>query len=139
MWFALARRNWTSLVLVPADQGISAAGIATALADVGRRLSETLVTFLVMADPIDYASAGKIMAALNATKPGSETLAIVPGGKVIVAVQPVAAEPLGLAVTQAAHTVVLCVELGRTRLAAARRTVELIGRERVAGCVLVTQ
>jgi len=33
--------------------------------------------------------------------------------------------------------VVLCIERGRTRLADVRRTVELVGRDRIGGCFLV--
>ena len=58
-------------------------------------------------------------------------------GRVIIAVQPVTDEPLGLAVTRAVDEVVLCVEKGSARLGPARRALELIGRERVAGCLLV--
>jgi hypothetical protein len=137
VWFALARRPWRSLVLVPADEGGSAAAIAASLADVGRRLRETPVTFLIMADPLDFASAAKIVAAFDLTKQGGSPLAVAPTGKVIVAVQPVIVEPLGLAVTEAADAVVLCIEVGRTRFAAARRTMDLVGRERIAGALLV--
>ncbi len=136
LWFALARRHWRSLALVPADEGGSAAAIATSLAEVGRRLRDAPVTFFVMADPLDYASTSRILAAFESTKEGGGALAIAPAGKVIVAVQPVIVEPLGLAVAQSADAVVLCLELGRTRLGAARRTVELVGRERIAGCLL---
>lgn len=137
LWFALTRRRWTSLALVPVDDGGSAAGIATSLADVGRRLRDAPVTFFVMADPIDYASAGKLIAAVAATGNGSTALSTAPAGRVIVAVQPVTVEPLGLAVTQGADAVVLCLERGRSRLAAARRTIDLIGRDRIAGCLLI--
>ncbi|MEI6226945.1 MAG: hypothetical protein WCS72_19575, partial [Deltaproteobacteria bacterium] len=61
LWFTLSRSRWTSLAIVPADAGESAAGLATALADVGRRLRNTPVTFLVMAGSVDYASAGKFV------------------------------------------------------------------------------
>lgn len=138
LWFTLARRQWRSLVLVPADEGGSAAAIAAALADVGRRLRETPVTFLIMADPLDFECAAKVIAALDLTRQEGEPLAVATTGKVIVAIQPVVQEPLGLAVTEAADAVVLCIELGRTRLAAARRTVELVGRDRIAGSVLLT-
>jgi hypothetical protein len=137
LWFTLARKQWRSLVLVPADEGGSAAAIAASLAEVGRRLRQTPVTFLIMADPLDFESAGKVIAALDLTRQGGEPLAVATTGKVIVAIQPVVVEPLGLAVTGAADAVVLCVDLGRTRLAAARRTIELVGRERIAGSVLV--
>jgi hypothetical protein len=136
LWFALARRQWRSLVLVPADEGGSAAAIATSLAEVGRQLHDSPVTFLLMANPLDFASAGRLMAALDLTRKGGSELTVAPTGKVIVAVQPVVAEPLGLALIEAADVVILCIELGRTRLAAARRTIELIGRDRIAGSVI---
>lgn len=138
LWFRLSRTPWTSLVLVPADEGGSAAAAAAAsLADVGRRLRDAPVTFFILANSIDYASAGKITAAVASAGRNGGTKDIAPTGKVIVAIQPVVVEPLGLAVTEAADVVVLCVQLGRTRIAAARRTIELIGRERIAGALLV--
>jgi hypothetical protein len=138
LWFALARRNWRSLVLVPADEGGSAAAIAASLADVGRRLRDTQVTFLIMTDPLDFASAAKIIGAFDLTKQAGTALAVAPTGKVIVAIQPVVVEPLGLAATEAADAIVLCIEVGRTRLAAARRTIELVGRARIAGALLIS-
>ncbi len=58
-------------------------------------------------------------------------------GRVIVSVPAVVEEPLGLALTHAASLVVVTIALGHTRLADARRTIDHIGRERVAGCILV--
>lgn len=136
LWFAVARKRWRSLVLVPADEGESAAGIAASLADVGRRLRGEPVTFFIVADPIDYGSAARIFAALDSTRQ-EDRLATAPSGQVIVAIQPVIAEPLGLAATEGADLAVVCVEVGHTRLTAARRTIELIGRERTAGCLVV--
>ena len=163
LWFALARRDWRSVVLVPADAGESAAAAATSLAEVGRQLHELPVTLFIMANPLDYwpalqmvttastdfgiiapptveneldyASAVQIVA--NAASAEQSVMRPLTG-KVIVAVQPVVAEPLGLAVTQAADVAILCVKRGRTHLASARRTIELIGRERIAGCLLTT-
>jgi hypothetical protein len=163
LWFALGRTDWRSVVLVPADPDRSAAGVATALARVGRQLHELPVTLFIMEKPADYwpavqivnsaasadggdgspppsqaeyASAMQAVAAVTASGPGgarSET------GKVIVAIQPVVLEPLGLAVTRVADAVVLCVEMGRTRLSAVKRTVELIGRNRISGCFLAPE
>lgn len=137
LWFTLARRPWRSLALVPADEGGSAAAVAASLAEVGRRLRDAPVTFFILADPLDFANAAKIIAALDLTRQNGSTLAVAPTGKVIIAIQPVVAEPLGLAVTEAADAVVLCIEVGRTRLSAARRTIKLIGRERIAGALLL--
>jgi hypothetical protein len=136
LWFTLGRIPWRSLVVVPGGEGGSAAAVATALADVGRRLRVSPVTFLVMAGPIDYASAGRIVASVAAPtgetdEPGAKQ------GRVIVAIPPVVSEPLGIAITDAADAVVVCVEKGKTRMPSVRRTIELIGRERIVGCVLI--
>jgi hypothetical protein len=86
------------------------------------------------ANSLGYASAVQVVASAASTGRGSTRPAT---GKVIIAVQPVVVEPLGLAVTQAADTSILCIEMGRTHLASARRTIELVGRERIAGCLLI--
>jgi hypothetical protein len=59
------------------------------------------------------------------------------GARLIISIPPVVSQPLGLATARAADLVVLCVDLGATRLADARRTLELVGRERLAGCFLI--
>ena len=59
------------------------------------------------------------------------------GGRVVISIPSVIEKPLGLAIARASSIVVVTIELGRTRLADARRTIELIGRGRIAGCVLV--
>lgn len=172
LWFTLAKRNWSSLVLAPADEGISAAGVASELADVGSRVRDRPVAAIV-ADAMDFESA-RILADLqhrvrDAPDP-SDRLApldaagspmepqpaagapspsgadrsqvraarLVPGaGQVVVAIQPVVVEPLGVAVAHAADAVVLCLQLGRSRRAAVRRTIELIGADCISGAILV--
>jgi hypothetical protein len=158
LWFRLSKRDWRSVVLVPADEGGSAAGAATSLAQVGRQLHELPVTLFVMANPDDYWPAMQIVQMAASTEESDALLpprpldyaeavevstaalrqnaARPPAGKVIVAIQPVVAEPLGLAVTQAADLVVVHVTMGVTRLSSARRTIDLVGRERIAGCFL---
>lgn len=71
--------------------------------------------------------------------PGDEAEAVVvsSAARLIIAIPPVITEPLGLATTSGADLVMICVELGRTRLEDARRTLQLIGRERVSGCLLL--
>jgi hypothetical protein len=58
-------------------------------------------------------------------------------GRIVVAIPAVLSVPLGLAVVAEASAVVLCVERCRTRLADVRRTVALVGRDRIGGCFLV--
>jgi len=58
-------------------------------------------------------------------------------GRMVISLPSVIEEPLGLAIAQSSSVVVVTIELGRTRIADAQRTIELIGRARIAGCVLV--
>ena len=69
---------------------------------------------------------------------GGEPIAPAPEpGRIVVAIPAVLSVPLGLALVAEASAVVLCIERGRTRLADVRRTVELVGRDRIGGCFLV--
>lgn len=136
LWFALASRRIASVVLVPADEGSDLSGLARALAEVGRRLGDTPVT-AVVPEAIDYDFVNRTAALLALTRgagdrrPGASLL------EVIVAIHPVTVEPLGLALVHAADAAILCVEQGKTRLAAARRTLKLIGKDRFIGSVLL--
>ncbi len=136
LWFALSRRNWASVVLVPAARTGSAADLARSLADVGKRLREAPVTTLV-AEPLDYDSASRISAAVAASGQVSRSRPVVPPIEVIAAIPPVVVEPLGVAIAQAADATVLCVDLRRTSVAEVRRTIALVGRERLAGCIML--
>src|SRR6185369_15129082 len=49
-------------------------------------------------------------------------------GQLIVAIPSLLAEPLGLAITQSADTVVLAVEIGRTLMSDTEKAIEMIGR-----------
>jgi hypothetical protein len=178
LWFNLAPLRWASLVLVPAERGMSVAAVATALADVGSRLRDSPVTAII-ADGMDFESA-RILADLqlrvldHAQGPRREEMAVEvaadqfamppssiadppageapgarpqprrdarlmtsPAGQVVVAIQPVVEEPLGVAIAHAADAVVLCIKLRDSRMASVRRTVELIGADRISGAILV--
>jgi hypothetical protein len=168
LWFALAKRQWTSVVLVPADPGASAALVGKSLADIGTRLSEFPVTAIsvssvgydsafALADlqqhiererraaaerrPVVNVTPGAGADAEDAVEvdgaPAADALAPLPTARLVIAIPAVVSEPLGLAATQLADAIVLTVEIGRTKIADAQRTIDLIGRERIAGCFLV--
>jgi hypothetical protein len=160
LWFAIARQPWASLVLVPADVGVSVAPVAKALADVATRLSEAPVSAIV-AESIDYAAARSLSEiqprlrgdveprCLQEVETTSSPAIDRPSGgygpprearplaRAIVAIRPVVSDPLGIAIVHAADAAVLCVEMGTSRAAAARRTIELIGAERIIGAFLL--
>lgn len=134
LWFALARTPWRSTVVVPVDDDGSAAGIAAGLSSVGRGLHAGPTTFLVLTRPIDYASAERFVSAVASRAAPGENPSSAP--KVVISVPPVAIEPLGLAVVGAADAVILSITQGVTRVADVERTLTLVGRDRVVGCVL---
>jgi hypothetical protein len=127
LWLGLGARPWRSLVLVPATPVATAAPLASGLAEVGRRLGEAGVA-VVVAEVLGYDSTRALLQRLRRAGAGPERL--------LVAIPPVIVEPLGLAVTRDADAVVIAVERGRTRLADVARTAALVGRDRIAGCVL---
>ncbi len=136
LWFALSRRTWRSVVLVPADESGSASAAAESLAEVGRRLRLAPVGALVV-ERLDYDTAAQLVRRIAATGLPRDGAGPATPDQLVVAIPSVVAEPLGVAVAREADVVVICIELGRTRLAAARETIDLIGPERIAGCLLL--
>jgi hypothetical protein len=57
--------------------------------------------------------------------------------RLIISVPPVITEPLGLAVAKEAGAVVLAVRMKHSRIAEVRQTIQLVGRDRINGCLLV--
>ena len=156
LWFVLAQRRWSSLVIVPAGEEGSASELARTLAEIGKNLSDVPVS-AVSVRLLAPGSARALAALANHLRDGQrrlrsrDTIEVGPmhrndrdedhvgpiAGQVIVCVPPVVAEPLSLAVAQAADAVVLKIELGKTRMRDIRRSMSLIGRDRIAGCILV--
>src|SRR4051812_45543010 len=133
LWFATLRAEWASLAVIPAHAGGSAFEIARALAEAGSRHRGTPVR-LVKADANDLAQTAQFVDSLSRKSGGASTKR---GGEIIIAVDPVVENPLGIAIAFAADAVLVTIELGVTDLASARKTVEMIGRERLLGCVVI--
>jgi hypothetical protein len=139
LWFATLRRPWNSLALIPADAGRSCMEIAKALAEVGGMLRRR-PAMLLSGENLDLAGTAQLVHNMQSQStpwtdtPGRETQE---GPLVIVALESVITNPTGIAIALAADAALLCVELGETDLASARHTVEMVGRDRFVGCVLL--
>ncbi len=145
LWFATRRRDWRTLVVVPARPGSSALAIARALAEVGGFIRMSPV-HVVNAEGLDL---NRIAALVTDMTGGSSVWTMnAPGGNAagydqsrsearIVALDPVVANPLVLPVALAADAVLLVLEPGKTLIAAARHTIELVGRDRIIGSVMI--
>jgi hypothetical protein len=133
LWMALSRRAWRSVVLLPADRRDSTQDAARALAEVGRRLRLARVD-AVVAEELGYEQAAALIRSLavHGVTGG-------PGDQLVISLPSVVVEPLGVAVAQQADLVVLCVRMGWSGLDDARQTVQLVGEDRVAGCLVLTE
>lgn len=158
LWLALALVDWSSVVVVPADPAGTTAALASALAEVGARLSLEPVSALRLEIDHDPRVAADLQQILRRDRSRNQLARLAPhgapgrdqdeqqlgdeptarSGKTIVSIPAVTRDPLGVAVAQAADAVVVTLALGRTRVADARRTIELIGRERIVGCFVVS-
>ena len=58
--------------------------------------------------------------------------------RVVVTIESVLSNPLGIMLAQAADAALLCVRKRKTKLAAAQKTVELIGRDLFIGSVVLS-
>jgi hypothetical protein len=126
MWLVLCRSQWRSMAVVPADRETSSREVVDVLDELARFFD--LGTFkLVDAESASLPSATR--AAEDLAHPADPAL------RTVFCV----ASPLhhagAVPIVLAAERALLLVQVGATRLEAAHRLVELIGRERVVGCV----
>ncbi len=123
---AVLRRDWTTVALVAADPSAPVRPLAHALAEVSRayRLRPLRI--------VDGAGASPGQVALL-----QDELAAPRGdGRVAIALDDLRRSPGGLTLLAHADAVVLVVRLGATALGDVEETAELVGRERVLGCVV---
>ena len=57
------------------------------------------------------------------------------GERVLVVIDSVLSHPSGVPVALAADAALLCVEMGKTSIAAARETLQIVGAQRFLGCI----
>ena len=135
LWFALHKLEWSSLVLVPGDEKVSVIQFARPLYEVAH---------LAMGDRVRLLDAREVK--LNRTAPLIlDMTGVQPtrsGGtqwseRVLVMLESVISHPSGVPIALAADAAVLCVEMGKTSLSAARQTLQILGAQRFVGCVTV--
>jgi hypothetical protein len=138
LWFRTLQYDWSSLVVVPTHERCSAARIAQALGDMTALHYGKPITHIV-ASELDMGGTAELVTAMVVRDP--EIAPADPkrpwyGRNLVVAIDPVITNPAGVAIVLAADAAILCVKLGHSRLDAAQRTIDLVGRERFIGCVL---
>jgi hypothetical protein len=127
LWFAAQQRPWSTLAIVAAHGRDGAFALAEALVAVGR-LTDSGEVDLLNGQGGGLADVAHQLGAMAAVRAR--------GAQMIVVTDPVVVSPVALPLLRAADAVVLVLTLGRSQLAAAERTLDLVGRERVIGCAL---
>jgi hypothetical protein len=126
LWFALLKRPWRSLVLASANSSGNSWEIAEALAEVGQLHWGTTIK-LMDAEGAALTETASLVAEM--------TTYAASGKPVFVAVGSLVENLAGVPLVHASDAVILCVTLGAADFDNARRTVELIGADRILGCV----
>lgn len=131
LWFAVQRRGWSTLALVPAEAGCSTMPVAMALAEViaAHRGRPPLV---LPGESLDLAGSAALLAQLRMRAPGEAA-----HDPVLVPLGSFSDFPSGVAVARAVDAVLLCVELRRTRLRAAKEAIGAAGRDKLLGYVVL--
>lgn len=126
LWFATLVRPWSSLVIVPASEGVSGLAVASALADVAK-LHRAKPVQMVNAEATELVDANALIESVRHQTARGEL--------VIVSVGSLFENQAAIPIARAADAALLCVELGGSDFASAEKTLAMIGRERFIGSV----
>ncbi len=129
LWFALRRKDWRTLALVPAGPGVPAGftlDVAMQLVRVGE---------LELGMPIVVVDASQV-SLVHMSELTNELASVVRlGGIALLALAPVQENPTTLPLAQGADKALLCAPLNRVSVGDTKRTIEQIGAKSFIGSV----
>lgn len=126
LWFALDRRGWSYLAVVPAHPGAPALDAAQALMEAGSPYPEPPLR-LVDATGIEPAGAPRLVQEVRRR--------VEQGERVVVVIDSLLTHPASIPLALAADTALMVITLGETDFGSAQKTLQLVGPERFAGSV----
>jgi hypothetical protein len=130
IWLATQNQKWRSLALVPADSATSIIDLAHALLDVGWQHRGT---------PMVVADLRKVTLAYADAVVEEVRRHVDSGELVLIALPPVHENPATIPIAQSADCALLCVGLGRSKMAGAEETIKRIGRKHFIGTLIVRE
>ena len=133
LWFSLQRREWSTLVAIPADRNQSVMDFVRPLYEVGRLAMGDKLR-LVDARDVKLTRTAALILEMTGGGPARGPGAV-DAGRALVLIESVLSHPSGVPVALAADAALLCVEMGKTSIAAARETVQIVGAQRFLGCI----
>jgi hypothetical protein len=126
LWFSLQRTDWSALAVLPADSGLDVRDIAEAIVDIGRTSGAEDV-MLLNGRGASFTDAQELVETIESYKRRRT--------HVVVACDSVDDNPATLALVRAASGALMVVRLGQSRLAAARKTIDAVGRDHVLASI----
>ena len=128
LWLGLQQRTWRSLAVMAASEGIETLSVADTLAKIAWAYTGQPTCVFDMRD-LNLRLLEHQIRDMAAQLQGGE--------RVFVALRSMGENPTAVPLAMAADAVVLCIELGRTDIKSAQRTLAAIGREKFLGTLLV--
>ncbi|MGC4121429.1 MAG: hypothetical protein QM765_44005 [Myxococcales bacterium] len=128
LWFSVIRHEWRSLAVVPVAPGRAGLEVANALSEVGgihRR--SPLIVFDGLA--LELRQVTNLLDELAKETKADE--------RSLVALDSLLTNLSGVPVARAADKVLLVIELGNASFAATRKTLEMVGADKVIGSVVI--
>jgi len=136
LWFAVQRKPWSSLAVLPAGHGGSALAAGNALYDVGLLASGGPMR-LLDARAVTLATSASFIVNMTSLLTASERRSSA-AQRLVVVLASVLEQPASIPIALAADAVVLTVALGTTTLDDARQTIGLVGAEHILGCITLS-
>jgi len=128
LWFALRRKEWSSLAVIAVEPNTSARFIAEGLAAVGE-LHRGVPVKLVNGEGATVAASSRLAVALSTH--------VAAGAMAIAVLDSVVENQAGIPVALTADAILLAVSLRRSKRSSLERTLELLGKDRVLGTVAI--
>jgi hypothetical protein len=128
LWLATQRREWRSLAVIGAGEGVETLKVSEMLAQ---------IAWAYRGQPscvFDLRDLGLRLTDYQMREVQTEVEA---GVRALLALRSTSENPTAIPLAQLADAVVICIDLTKTRFDAAERTIAEIGRDRVLGSILV--
>jgi hypothetical protein len=128
LWFSTRHQDWSSLALVPGDASVEVSQVAETLAATGRLYGDRSVS-LLNGQGVQLPDVHQLLETLAAM--------IGHGEWVIVPVDAIVENPSSVPIVRATSAALLVVRLGESLLESARSAIEVVGRERFLGSIVL--
>lgn len=128
LWLNLQQRSWRLLAVMAASEGVETLATADALAKIAWWFTGRPACVMDMRD-LSLRLLEHQIRAMAAQLEGGE--------RIFIPLRAMSENPTAIPLAMAADAVVLCVELGKTRIKDAQRALRAVGREKFIGSILV--